>query len=91
MVEVTSTVLGKEKSTGKRIMIRPFVTSTASVSVKYGMTINLGDYESARVDVMITSPCYKEEIVPVYRQTRDLAENLIQREIDKITTTLKDG
>ena len=90
MIEVTRTYMGKEQSDSKKIMIRPFVTSTANVSVKYGMTLNLGDYESARVDVMISCPCYKEEIVPVYKQTRDLAEKLIQREVAKVESAMRE-
>ena len=56
--EVRRTVVGKETVENDRIRIRPFVTTPANVSVKGGATVNLGNYESARVDVMLSCPCY---------------------------------
>lgn len=85
-ITVTTTVLGKQKQKVKKIKIRPFVTDTANVSVKYGMTIPTGDYASARVDVMISTPCYKEELIDEYKMVRKLADKLITIEVDKLTT-----
>ena len=53
-VVVSRTYLGQTKTKEKKIRIRPFVTDTANVSVKFGTTIPLGDFQSARVDVMIS-------------------------------------
>lgn len=69
----------------KRIQIRPFVTDVATVSVKLGTTINLGDFSSARVDVMFSVPCYVEEMLNVYEQTKEIVSDLITKEVDKIT------
>lgn len=38
------------------------VDRVASVSAKYGVTINMGNWESCRFDAMVTVPCYTEEI-----------------------------
>jgi hypothetical protein len=57
------------------------VTDTATVSVKFGATIPTVEYGSARVDVMIAVPCYVEEIAPVYKQTRELADRLVDKEV----------
>jgi hypothetical protein len=84
-VEVSRTVLGKTKSQSKRIKIRPFVTSPATVSVKFGATIPTGDYASARVDVMISAPCYVEEVPDMYETVRDLCDRLVDREVGRLT------
>lgn len=81
---VTNTALDKEKTITKKIKIRPFVTSTAKVSVKFGSTISDNNYGSIRIDVMITCPAYVEEIRDVYKQVRDLADELIDGEIKRV-------
>jgi hypothetical protein len=43
------------------LAVHEFITEPAKVEVKMGMTINLGNYESARVDVGLVVPCYREE------------------------------
>lgn len=90
LLTVTATVVrdGKVESTRERtekIQIRPFVTDTANVSVKLGVTMNMGDYSSARADVMLSVPCYVEEMVSVYRQIREIASGLVSEEIDRLT------
>jgi len=84
-VEVSSTVIGNQKRRNKKIKVRPFITATANVSVKYGLTIPTQEYGSARVDVMLSMPCYKEELVETYEMVRQLCDKLIDREADRIT------
>lgn len=83
-VEVTQTVLGTQKTETKKIKIRPFATDTANVGIKYGVTIPTGDYASLRVDVMISAPCYKEEMIEVYAQCEKLAERLMDKTTEKL-------
>lgn len=83
-IDVSRTVLGGKKSKTTKIKIRPFVTDTATVSVKYGLTIPTGDYSSARVDVMIAVPCYVEEMVEVFNDTKELVDKLISKLSDEI-------
>jgi hypothetical protein len=86
IVTVSSTMVGlppKEKS--KKIKIRPFVTDTATVSIKYGLTIPTVQYGGARVDVFISCPCYQEEIPAVYKQLQYICDKLITKEADRIT------
>lgn len=82
-VVVSKTVL-KQKQPDKveKIKIRPFVTSTATVSVKMGLTIGLPNFGSARIDVMVSSPCYKEEIVDVYTEVRTMVDDLLDKEAE---------
>jgi aspartate/tyrosine/aromatic aminotransferase len=71
IAEVRTTIFGKEEVSQDRIRIRPFVSNAASISVKAGFTKNLGNYESARVDVMLTMPCYPEEVDRIYEEVKD--------------------
>lgn len=85
LIEVSTTVVGSKKDKAERIKIRPFVTETATVGVKYGATIPTGDYKSVRVDVFISSPCYKEEMLDVFNQCSSLADELMNREVERLT------
>lgn len=85
MVEVSTTVLNKKKRRVEKIKVRPFVTNTANVSVKYGLTIPMADFASARVDVMISMPCYVEEVGATYKELRETVQALVSREADIIT------
>jgi len=83
-ISVSRTYLGKTKTKQEKIMVRPFVTSTATVGVKIGRTINIGNYENVKLEVFVASPCYKEEIVETYTQVKNLTETLLGDEIEKI-------
>ena len=80
IAEVRKTLFGKETVSNERIRIRPFISAPASISVKAGITINLGNYESARVDVMLTMPCYPEEVDQVYEDTKDWVDSRVDHE-----------
>uniref|UniRef100_A0A6M3M145 Uncharacterized protein n=1 Tax=viral metagenome TaxID=1070528 RepID=A0A6M3M145_9ZZZZ len=64
----------------KRMKIRPFVTQPAMVTVKYGVTVGLPNFGSARADIQLTVPCYKEEMLEVYKETREIVDKLIEKE-----------
>ena len=87
-IEVTQTVLGQPKTIlKKKIKIRPFVTAPATVGVKYGTTLKVGDrdaYEFIKLDVFISAPAYVEEMVSVFNQCCALGDKLMARETDKI-------
>lgn len=87
--DVRKTILGKEQVDIGRIRIRPFTTTPANVSVKAGATVNLGNYESARVDVMLSVPCYIEEIDDVYEQTKDWVDRMVKKEYDELSRSAK--
>lgn len=79
-MEVTRTVLGKAQVKTEKIKVRPFITDTAYVSVKKGFTLSTGDYQSARVDIMVGMPCYVEEVGEVFKRVTEVVEKLIDRE-----------
>ena len=84
-VTVSRTILKKSGQKQKKIQIRPFVTETAMVGIKFGATIPTMDYANAKVDVFISVPCYVEEIPDVYQQVRDMADELIEKETARLT------
>jgi hypothetical protein len=60
---VTRQRKGEEAETVEETLeIHQFATNAANVSVEMGMTINLGNYESAKVSVSLSVPCYQEEV-----------------------------
>lgn len=88
LITVTRTYLNQMVKTRKRIKIRPFATDTATISAKFGATIQVGgpdSYEFARVDVMISMPAYVEEVLEVYKEVRDMVEDLVDKEVAKVT------
>jgi len=84
-VVVTNTILDKQNTKKKRIKIRPFVTTPATVGVKFGATIPTVDYGGVRVDVSVDCPCYVEEMLDVYKQVHRLADELIEKEVEYLT------
>lgn len=42
--------------------VREFKVDPAYISVNHGRTVNIGNFESVRVDVRVSIPCYKEEV-----------------------------
>jgi len=66
------------------LAVHSFVTAPASVSVEMGMTINLGNFESARVTVSVSVPCYKEEVESAHAYARKWVEDRVVEESKKI-------
>lgn len=81
---MSKTVLGQERSSQEKIKIRPFVTDTATVSIKFGATIPTEQYANIRVDVMLSVPCYIEEIPEVFHQVREMADARMQEELARL-------
>ena len=59
---VTGGTTVSEDSGVEELEVRKFEVEPAYISVNHGRTANLGNYESARVDVRVSVPCYAEEI-----------------------------
>ena len=66
------------------IEITPFEGETACVSVDGGMTVNMGNYESCRVGVMIAMPCYPEEVEAVHKVVSATVEKVMQEEVGEL-------
>lgn len=83
-VRLTAGKVDDEEAVTEKLEVKPFLTEVATVSVKAGATINLGNYESARVDVMLSIPCYIEEIDGVYEQAKDWVDTRVSREYEEL-------
>jgi len=66
------------------IAVRRFVTEPAVVGISYGLTVNMGNYESARVDVTLRLPCYAEEVDDAFVSAREWVEQRVMTEVDGI-------
>lgn len=44
------------------VEVRDFKAKPAVVKRHYGVTLNLGNYESARIEVGVEVPCYMEDV-----------------------------
>lgn len=87
---VTATVtrtfgkIGAPESKDETIEVKTFVTPPASIELGYGLTLNIGNYESARVDVKLSVPCYKEEVDDAYAWAKKWAEERLQQEVKDV-------
>ena len=85
--EVTATVtraygkIGAPEAKDETIEVKTFVTQPATVEIGYGLTLNIGNYESARVDVKVSVPCYREETDAAYEYAKAWAESRVKQEV----------
>jgi len=71
------------------IAVHNFATMPALVTVDYHLTLNLGNFESARIGISVQVPCYKEEIDDAYEFAAAWAEERLGKERDAITGSRK--
>lgn len=81
--------VGKEPSASaetknEELEVRLFATEPAKVTVSNGLTLNLGNYESARLDVSISVPCYREEIDEAYTFAQNWVERRLSAEVSDV-------
>lgn len=80
---VTASGVGVESEKRKVLEVRKFETDPAFVRVNAGVTKNLGNYESLRVDVSLTVPCYVEEMEAVQKRTAELVATMLDEEVEE--------
>ncbi len=61
----------------ERLNVHRFITTPAHARAGLSMTINLGNYESVKIDVGVTIPCYQEEIEDGIKAAFGIAERII--------------
>ena len=64
--------------------VEDFVVAPARVKLELGITMNTGNYESARISVGIEVPCYREEIDEAYKNWLKYAKERIIEEQQEI-------
>lgn len=80
---------GEIKEEDTVLDVHKFVTEPAKVLFELGVTMNMGNYESAKITVGVSIPCYKEEMREAYAYARQIAESVIADEKGKIKATKK--
>lgn len=75
----------KDSSVSKELEVRTFPEGVepAWIEVSQGLTINLGQYESARVDASVKLPCFVEEIRPAFGRAWALVESELKEAVSK--------
>lgn len=71
------------------IAVHRFLTEPAQVQVGMGVTINLGNYESARIDVRLSVPVYREEINEAYEFVKQYVTKRLEQEVDETKNVVK--
>jgi hypothetical protein len=77
------TAYGNEAETLEEIRVPIFHTAPARVRVSGSVTQNLGDYNSARVEVSVEMPCLPEatEVQRVYHMLSAQVDEMCRREL----------
>jgi hypothetical protein len=73
--------VGATSAENETLSVRTFLTAPATVDVGYGLTINLGNFESARVDVRVSVPCYREETDAAYEWAKGWVGKRLEEEV----------
>jgi hypothetical protein len=63
----------KEEVSTENLEVQTFDTDPARIRTNVGFTINLGNYESGRVDVSVELPTYVEEIPDALERAEEIA------------------
>jgi len=77
----------KKKSKNQKevkLKVQTFDTEVAHVTARYGLTLNLGNFESARCDCYVTLPCYVEEMGGALKEAWEIAEKEVQAQVECI-------
>jgi hypothetical protein len=84
-ITVSRSAYGIASDTQEKIRVPIFHTTPARVRVSGSVTRNLGDYNSARVEVSIELPCYPEqsEVQRTYDYISGLLDTMIPAELAK--------
>ena len=81
---VTRTYLGQKTEKRKKVAVHAFVTDPAYISKKNGMTIDMGNFEYARIDVFLSLPCYVEEIADAWKTCKEWVDTTMSEEMDEL-------
>jgi len=78
-----------EELTEEKLGVHKFQTEPATVSLEYGLTLNMGNYESCRLTVGIRLPCYKEQVEEAYEAASSWVETKISEQVTEIRKNTK--
>jgi hypothetical protein len=69
------------------VEVQVFATEPAVISLEYGLTLNMGNFESCRLSVGIRLPCYKEQVDSAYEAATAWVEERVQAQVRDIRTS----
>lgn len=75
---------GVPQTTEETLAVHRFATDAAKIEVSLGLTLNLGNYESARLSVGMTVPCYKEESDDAFNWAKEWISERLKVEVQNI-------
>lgn len=78
------TVIGPGRDTLEEGKLDHSTQGDVVVSFEEGATINLGDYNSARVKVGVAYPCSKEELDSAFNFIKSWVDNKLQQVVTEI-------
>jgi hypothetical protein len=86
-VLVRRALYGAEHESQEQVRVQVFHTDPARVRVEGSVTKNLGDFNSARVAVLVELPCYPEatEIQRAYEVASGMVDRYLERELQIAT------
>lgn len=64
--------------------VHEFITEPVLLRVGFGVTENLGDFESVRVDISLTVPCYKEELEDAAKFAEEWVATRVMKDKDEV-------
>lgn len=64
--------------------VHRFATEPARVEVSLGVTVNLGNFESAKLSIGVVVPCYKEETEEAFTWAKNWVESKVMSEVERI-------
>jgi hypothetical protein len=79
--------VGDALNISETLEVIDFKQPPAYVTIRKGMTVNVGNYESVRFDVEVTRPCYVEEVQDCYT----LVDALTDQWTEEQYTSIKAG
>lgn len=88
LLHVEKTIIGEEthgddEYGGETIAVRKFMTDTARVVVGGEVRKSDNNYGGVKVSVLLSVPCYVEEIDAVYEQTTKKVQELVTKELEE--------
>ena len=92
VVTTNKTQIGTVKDDSEereQIEVSRFATSPALVTFACGVTRNMGNYESLRMEVRVTLPCYVEEIDDVYLTAKEWVDERLNKELSELADKTK--
>jgi hypothetical protein len=74
----------RESASEEVVAIGEFQGPVARVRRGYGLTLNLSNYESARLDVAVEVPCYVEDVDAADEWARQWVEKRVVQEVENV-------